>query len=167
MTRRAHRLFAARSACPSIAAASAIAIALVGSAATLAAGAARGKTYEGGVPTTGIDLEGHRVRTHAIGKIVLRVAASGRSVTVRFSSSAPVLYCVTPQRLHVQSTKPARISSSGNFTATVAQRFAAGPGAPAIVQVVKGRFSGGTVRGTIHTQAGECGGSGAFSATAR
>ena len=59
------------------------------------------------------------------------------------------------------------IASDGTFKAAVGERFAAGPGAPAIVQLVTGRFSGGAVRGTIHTRAGECGGVANFSATAR
>jgi hypothetical protein len=155
MTHTAHR-----------AAAIAFALALVGSAAALAAGPLSGRTYQGGAPSTGVS-EGHRKPTHASGNIILRVSGSGRSVTVRFSSSAPVLYCVTQQRVHVQSSHAASIASNGTFKAAVGERFSPGPGAPAIVQLVAGRFSGGSVRGTIHTRAGECGGVARFSATAR
>jgi hypothetical protein len=140
---------------------------LATAAAALAAGPSKGKTYEGGAPSWGVDSEGHRLRTHASGNVVLRVASSGRSVTVRFSSSVPVLYCNTEQSLHSQTTKPASISGDGKFTATIDERFRVGPGPSAIVQVVSGQFSGGTVHGTIHTHAGECGGVASFSATAR
>jgi hypothetical protein len=131
----------------------------------LAAGPLRGKTYEGGAPSMGVS-QGHRQRTHAAGNIVLRVSGSGRSVSVHFSSS-PVLYCITQQTLRVQTTKPASISAGGSFRAAVDERFSPGPGAPAIVQVVTGQFSGRSVRGQIRTQAGECSGVASFSATAR
>jgi hypothetical protein len=144
------------------------AFALAWSASALAGGPLRGKTYEGSVPSLGTESEGHRVPTHASGKIVLRVSANGRSVSVRFSSTAPVLYCSTQQRLHSQSTHAASISGSGRFKAKVAQRFHAGPGEAAITQVVTGTFSGRTVKGTIHTQtAPECSGVASFTATAR
>ena len=144
----------------------AIILALACVAVAFAAGPLKNRTYQGGAPSIGVDREGHRVRTHASGNIVLRVASNGRSVTVRFSSSSPVLYCVTQERIHVQSTKPASISKSGKFSATIDERFAAGPGAPSIVQVVTGQFKGGTVRGQIRTQAPMCGGVSSFSATA-
>jgi hypothetical protein len=86
-------------------------------------------------------------------------------VTVSFTSTAPVLYCSTQERIHVQTTRAATISG-GSFKATVNQRFAAGPGPPSIVQVISGRFSGATVRGTIHTKAAECSGVASFSAKA-
>jgi hypothetical protein len=156
MTNRPYRTFAIT-----------LALTLAGSAVALAAGPLTGKTYEGGAPSSGVNSEGHRVRTHATGSIILRVAGSGRSVTVRLSSSSPVLYCITQQQLHSQSTKPASISRGGTFRATISERFAVGPGPPAIVQVVTGQFSGRTVRGRIHTQAGECGGVTSFSATTR
>jgi len=154
MRNRAHRVFAIT-----------LAFALAGTAGALASGPVNGKTYEGSAPSSGISSEGHRLRTYAIGKVLLRVAANGRSVTVRFSSSSPLLYCRTQEQLHVQSTRAASISRSGTFKATVGERFAAGPGPPAIVQVVAGQFSGHTMRGTIHTQAAECGGVATFSAT--
>jgi hypothetical protein len=156
MTNRARHTFAVT-----------LTVTLAGSAVALAAGPLNGKTYEGGAPSSGVSSEGHHQRTHATGNIILRVAGSGRSVTVRFSSSAPILYCTTQQQLHKQSTKPASISSSGTFTAAIAQRFAAGPGPPAIVQLVKGQFFGHSVRGTIHTHAAECSGVASFTATAR
>jgi hypothetical protein len=143
----------------------AIVLALICVAGAFAAGPLKGKTYQGAAPSMGVNREGHRVRTHASGNIVLRVAGNGRSVTVRFSSSAPVLYCVSQERIHVQSTKPASISRGGKFTATIDERFAAGPGAPSIVQVVTGQFSGATVKGTIRTQAPPCSGLSSFSAS--
>jgi hypothetical protein len=145
----------------------ALALALAGSASALAAGAMRGKTYQGGAPSSGVNSEGHHVRTHAGGNIVLRVSHSGRSVTVSFSSSAPVIYCNTQQQVHVQSTHTASISGAGTFKAAIGERFRAGPGPPSIVQLITGHFSGGTVRGTIHTRAAECGGVSTFSASAR
>jgi hypothetical protein len=154
MTKRAHRTFAIT-----------LALTAAASASALAAGALKGKTYEGAAPSVGVS-QGHHVATHASGNIVLRVAANGRSVSVHFSG-APVLYCTTQQQLHVQTTKPATISRSGSFRASVGQRFAAGPGPPAIVQMVSGRFSGSSVRGSISTHAAECGGTTSFSATAR
>ena len=157
MTNRAHHTFAI-----------ALALTLVGSAGALAAGPLKGKTYEGGVPSSGIDKEGHRQRTHATGNIIIRVSASGRSVTVRFSSSAPILYCIGQQQVQRQSTKPASISGSGAFKEAVGERFKIGPGPPPIVQVVSARFSGRTVKGTIRTQAADyCSGVSSFSATAR
>jgi hypothetical protein len=144
-----------------------LALTLAGAAAALAAGPLNGKTYEGGAPSYGVSSEGHRQRTHAGGNVVLRVARSGRSVTVGFSSSAPVLYCNTQEQVHVQSTHPASISASGSFKAAVSERFRAGPGPPAIVQVVSGQFSGRAARGTIRTRAAECSGVASFSATAR
>jgi hypothetical protein len=126
-----------------------------------------GRAYEGSTPSSGVNVEGHRVPTHAGGNIVLRVSSSGRYVTVRFSSSIPLLYCRSQQRLRVQSTRPARISSNGSFKATVAERFLAGSGPPAIVQVITGHFSGGSVHGAIRTQQPECGGIAGYSATAR
>jgi hypothetical protein len=145
----------------------ALAVTLAGSAAALAAGPLGGKAYEGGAPSYGVNGEGHRLRTHAAGNIVLRVSGSGRSVTVRFSSSSAVLYCNTQERVHVQSTHAASISGSGTFRAAVGERFRAGPGPPPIVQLVTGQFNGRTVRGTIHTRAAECGGVATYSATAR
>jgi hypothetical protein len=139
----------------------------VASSASALGGPLKGKTYEGTTPTTGVTQEGHhRVLLRAGGKIILRVSRNGRSVTVRFSSSSPVLYCRTAQALQVQATKAAAISSSGSFRASISQRFKAGPGAPAIVQLITGRFSGHTLRGTIKTVAEPCSGSASFTATA-
>jgi hypothetical protein len=143
-----------------------LALTLAGAAAALA-GPLNGRTYEGATPSSGVSGEGHRVRTHASGNVVLRVAGSGRSVTVRFSGSAPVLYCKAQEPIRVQTTHPASISGSGSFRAAVSERFRPGPGPPAIVQVVSGHFSGGSVHGTINTRAAECSGVAGFSATAR
>jgi hypothetical protein len=144
-----------------------LALTLAISAAAFAA-ALRGKTYEGGVPSSGVSSRRHRVKTlHAGGNISLRVSSNGTSVTVRFSSPYPVLYCETGKALVSQSTKPARISGSGTFTAAIAQRFSYGPGPPSIVQVVSGRFSGRNVSGTIRTEAADCSGSASMYARAR
>lgn len=138
------------------------------SASALAAGALKGKTYTGSAPTTGSSSRGHhRLTLRAGGNIILQVAGNGKSVTVRFSSSSPVLYCNTTKTLQVQKTKPAPISGSGTFRASISQRFQTGPGPAPITQVVSGRFSGSKVSGTISTQAAECSGSASFSARAR
>jgi hypothetical protein len=135
--------------------------------ATALAGPLGGRTYEGRTRSSGVDSEGHSHRlSAAAGAITLRVSSNGRSVTVRFPSSHPLLYCNTTEQLHSQSTKAASISGGGTFKASINQRFSAGPGASAIVQVVSGRFSGGSVSGTVRTEAGECGGSTSFSARA-
>jgi len=145
-----------------------LSLTLAVSASALAAGALKGKTYVGSAPTSGIATNHHhRVQLHAGGNIVITVAGNGRSATVRFSSSYPLLYCNTNKTLHVQTTKPATISGSGTFRASISQRFSAGPGPAPIVQVVSGRFSGGRVSGTINTQAAQCSGSASFSARAR
>jgi hypothetical protein len=144
-----------------------LALALALPATALASRALGGRTYEGGAPGWGVNREGHRLRTHASGNVVLKVARSGGRVTVRFSSTKPVLYCNTQQPIRVQSGHSAPIKSDGTFKLAVGERFKAGPGPPAIVQVLTGRFTGATVRGTISTHAAECGGSTRFSARAR
>jgi hypothetical protein len=148
------------------AAATALALVLVGSTAALAA-PLNGKTYQGAVPSSGVRSEGHhRVKLHAGGNIVLRVASNGKTVSVRFTSTAAVLYCNTTKRLQVQSTKATKITSSGSFRASISQRFSPGPGLPPIVQVITGHFSGHTVNGKIITQAAQCSGVTGFSAHA-
>jgi len=131
------------------------------------AGPLKGRTYTGAAPTSGVNNQRHvTIPLHAGGNIILRVSRSGSTVTVSFSSARAVLYCNTTQTLQVQKTTAARISSSGSFTATIDQRYSPGPGLPAIVQVVSGRFSGASVSGTIKTVQAECGGVAHFSAHA-
>ncbi len=142
----------------------ALALTLTVTAAALASGPLKGKTYEGAVASKGTSERHHLIPLHAGGNIVLKVAGNGRSVTVRFTSSYAVLYCNTTKALKVQTTKPARISSSGSFKASINERFEPGPGLPPIVQVVSGHFSGKSVSGTINTQATPCGGVTSFSA---
>jgi len=131
------------------------------------AGPLKGRTYTGAVPSSGKSNRRHLILPlHAGGNIILKVSSSGRTVTVSFSSSHPVLYCNTEKVLRVQQTKAAKISGSGSFKASVSQRFNPGPGLPPIVQVVYGHFSGGKVSGTIETVQAECGGVSYFSARA-
>lgn len=145
-----------------------LALLLTGATVAFAAGPMRGKNYEGAVPSSGVRSEGHHlVKVRAGGNISLRVSGDGRSVTVRFTSSSPVLYCNTSKLLRVQSTRAARVSGSGTFRASISERFSVGPGLPPIVQVVSGRFSGRAVSGTIQTNAAECSGSTSFYARAR
>lgn len=133
----------------------------------LAAGALHGKTYKGSAASTGVSALGHRKPFAGNTAIALSVASNGKTVKVSFPSNYVILYCNTTEHLHSQSTKPAKISSSGSFTAKVGERFRAPtPGEPAVTQVVTGHFSGGTVRGTIHTEAAECGGVTSFTAKA-
>jgi hypothetical protein len=142
----------------------AVALTLAVSAVALA-GPLKGKTYTGAAPSAGTSSRRHRVLPlHAGGNIILRVSHNGSTVTVSFSSGHPVLYCNTPKLLRVQSTSPARISSSGTFRASIAQRFQTGPGLAPITQVISGRFRGGYVSGTIQTVQAECGGIAHFSA---
>src|SRR5947209_2174963 len=111
-----------------------LALILVG-ASTALGGAIGGKKYVGGIPETGYKYEGHhRGKTHAYGGLVsLRVARNGRSVLVRFTSAWPVLYCYPEKLIQVQGGRTARISRSGSFTASVEERFKAGPGLPPII----------------------------------
>lgn len=146
----------------------AVVLMLTSAAAAFAAGPLKGKTYVGSAPTEGIaNYHHHPARLFSGGNLVFRVAHDGRSVTVSFSSSTPLMYCRTSEVLKAQTTKPARISGSGSFTAVIDQRFlATGGGEPAIVQTITGRFSGSKVSGKISTSVGECGGVARFSAKA-
>lgn len=135
------------------------------SAVALAAGPQKGKTYKGTTPKYGVSSEGgHKIKLET-GAITLKVSSNGKTVTVHFASSLPILYCQTTETLHEQTSAPAKISGSGSFKAIVDERFKAGIGAPSIVQTVTGKFSGGTVKGTIRTEPAECGGSAGFSAS--
>jgi hypothetical protein len=142
----------------------ALALALSGSA--QAAGPLRGRTYQGTLPSSGVDSEGHHKEVQPAGKIILRVAGNGRSVSIRFTGPFPILYCVSQVPMKAQVTHAATISASGRFHATVGERFSSGPGEPSVFQLVSGQFSGRKVRGTIRTQPSECGGTMSFSATA-
>jgi hypothetical protein len=146
----------------------ALTLALLVSASALA-GAIGGKTYLGGIPETGYKFEGHHQgKTHAYGGLIsLRVAQSGKSVLVRFTSGWPVLYCYPEKLIQVQSGRAARISRSGSFTAYVEERFRPGPGLPPIVEVITGRFRGRAVTGKIETRAPPCGGWTTYYATAQ
>jgi len=143
----------------------ALAITLAGSATALAGGPLRGRTYQGASPSSGTDVEGHHKQLQPAGNIILRVSGNGRSVSIRFTGPYPILYCISEQQMHNQSTTPTTISGNGTFRATVHERYTPGAGESSIAQVITGRFSGRTVRGTIHTQAAECGGATSFSAT--
>jgi hypothetical protein len=142
-----------------------LALTAAGPAVALAAGPLHGHTYSTAVPSSGRRAENRRIiPLHAGGVMTLQVSRSGSTVTVHFSSSSPLLYCNTTKRLRVQSTRGARISSSGSFTASISERFNPSPGLPPIVQVITGRFSGHSVSGKIQTKAGECSGTTYFSA---
>jgi len=144
-----------------------LALTLAISAAALAA-PLKGKTYKGTTPTTGRDSEHHKVKivSHAVS---LKVSSNGKKVSVHLSFGRPLLYCQTQSEVHYQETTPAKISGSGGFRATIAERFTKSVGGAPITQVISGRFSGHTVKGTIRTTAeGEkfCEGTTTFSAHA-
>jgi hypothetical protein len=143
-----------------------IGLAVVGTGSALA-GPVNGATYVGSLPAYGTATYHHlHLRLHSHGAaIVLSVARNGRTVTVRFSTSYPVMYCINNEFLKVQSTKPAKISSSGSFTAVITGKFIVQGGAPAVTQTITGQFSGRTVSGTIDTSAGGCGGVSHYSAS--
>ena len=134
-------------------------------AVAFAAGPLHGKTYKTTTPGTGTNSRNESARIPSV-PMTLKVSGNGKTVTVHFGSSTPILYCTDKQQLQVQSTKPAKISHNGSFTAKIDERFSPGIGEPAIVQVVTGKFSGATVHGTIRTEAPPCGGTAAFSAKA-
>jgi hypothetical protein len=144
----------------------AVAVALVGTASALA-GPLNGATYVGSLPTSGTaDYKHLHLKTHPDGgEIILTVSHNGRTVTAKFSNDHPFMFCRSEQLLKEQSTKPAKISSSGSFNATIGQKYLVQPGEPAITQEITGRFSGRRVSGTITTLAGECGGVSSFSAS--
>jgi hypothetical protein len=142
------------------------ALATVALAAAALAGPLSGKTYRGHTGSSGTNREGYHL-TLSPSTISLSVGSNGKAVYVRFSASSPILYCETSEHLHTQSTKWAPISHSGSFRATIAERLSTGTsGAAPITQVISGKFSGHTVKGTVQTQAAECSGTTSFSATA-
>jgi hypothetical protein len=147
----------------------ALALALV-AASNASGGAVGGRTYVGGIPETGTKFEGHHGvgRTHAYGGLLsLHVSRSAQTVTVKFTTSWPVIYCYNTKQLRVQKTRAARISRAGLFNAAVEERFTPGPGLPPIVQVVSGRFRGRVVTGKVETRAPPCSGATTFYATAQ
>ena len=151
-----------------LATALALALALALSAAALAAAPLHGKSYQGKTSAAGVDGEGHKLPHLTARALTLKVSSNGKTVTVHFSSSVPPLYdCRSSKTVRGQSTKPAKIASDGTFSATVDERFTPGPGLASIVEIVTGRFSGGSVSGKVRTvQPPECTGSATFSAKA-
>jgi hypothetical protein len=144
-----------------IVACAALAIPAIGAA----SGALKGRTYTGTTSSEGKETEGNPRTVASVG-ISLRVSHDGKSVTVRFLSSRPIIYCGSKLTIYSQVTKAVRISSSGTFRVRVGEKFSAGTGETALSQVVSGRFSGHSVKGTIRTEPPECGGTTAFSAHA-
>ncbi len=140
-------------------------LALVLAAGALAAGPLHGKTYKTTTPSTGYNERNQKAGITPV-PMTLKVSGNGKTVTVHFGSTTPLLYCGTKKLLEVQSTQPAKISHSGSFTAKVAERFSPGVGEPPILQVVTGSFSGHSVHGTIRTEAPPCGGYANYSAKA-
>jgi hypothetical protein len=127
-----------------------LAVVLSFASVTLAAGPVKGGVYKGTTLHNGL-------------LIIVKVSKSGKSVTVRLPD--PPSYCGVGIGLRHQTTKAATISKRGSFQATIADEFSTEPTAP-VTQFVSGKFSGRTVRGTVHTAAGTCSGSSSFSAKA-
>src|SRR5579872_7328556 len=93
-----------------------MALALSFAAASALAGPLRGVSYVGNLPTSGVANYHHlhmRIHTYG-GQLVLKVAGNGRTVTARFTTSHPFMFCNVSELLRSQSTHPASISSSGS-----------------------------------------------------
>jgi len=148
----------------------ALVLVLVLASSALGAAALAGKTYSANSPSWGIKTTRGVRYALPVGLMTFKVSSSGKTVTVHFASNRALIYCGTKETVHSQVTSPAKISSSGSFKATVYEKFKVGKGPAAstasITQLIDGRFSGHTVRGTIHTEAPPCSGYTNFSATA-
>lgn len=141
-------------------------LALVLAAGALAAGPLHGKTYKTTTPSSGYNSRNQKAGISPV-PMTLKVSGNGQTVTVHFGSATPLLYCGTNRLLQVQTTKAAKISHNGSFTAKIEEGFnKATPGERAILQVVTGTFSGHSVHGTIRTEAPPCGGYTNYSARA-
>jgi hypothetical protein len=111
---------------------------LATAAVALAAGPKKGATY------TGATVRGKE-------PITLKVSSSGRAVTA--SVVFPPLYCEGGGGGTRQITKPAAISKSGGFSATIAYEFI--PAHKVVTKLyVSGRFSGKTVKGSARSEFG-------------
>ena len=145
------------------------AMGIAGVAVAVAAGPLKGKTYKGSAASTGVSSTGRHKPFYGSTAIKLTVSGNGKKVSVSFPSTYVIQYCRTNETLYKQETKPAPISANGSFVATVGERFFKAPGEAQYHQIVRGRFSGKTVSGTIHTAVGatpECSGTTTFSAKA-
>jgi hypothetical protein len=136
----------------------------------LAAGPLKGKTYSGRTPASGVGSEG----SFSFGvrlPVVLKVSANGKSVTASFpgiseaGTHRAVIYCNVGVALVHQVTKPATISKTGSFQATILDKLSEEPSVP-LKQLVTGRFNGHTVKGTVRTATSAgCSGSTTYTAT--
>ncbi len=134
------------------------------------AGPLKGKTYSGKTPASGVGSEG----SYAFGArlpVVLKVSANGKSVTASFpgipeaGTHRAVIYCNVGLALIRQITKPASISKTGSFQATILDKLSEEPSVP-LKQIVTGKFNGHTVKGTVHTvTSAGCSGSTTYTAT--
>jgi hypothetical protein len=135
---------------------------LATAAVALAAGPKKGATY------TGATVQNKE-------PITLKVSSSGR--TVRASVVSAPLYCEGGGGGERQITKPATISKSGRFSATIAYEFI--PTHKVVTKLyISGRFSGKTVKGSARSEFGllnaaalrnlkQCDGSTSFTARTR
>jgi opacity protein-like surface antigen len=131
-----------------------LALALLLAAAALAAGALKGKTYRGSLARNSE-------------AITLKVAKNGKTVAVSVAS-AP-LYCQGGGGPTKQLTKPAAISKSGSFSATIGYEFTLNHTTNSHL-IIKGRFAGSKVSGSARSEfklAPSCDGSTSFSAKAK
>jgi hypothetical protein len=123
-------------------------------AVALAAGPVKGASYSGAL-------------VHGKQQITLKVSKDGKSVTVRVAF--PPLYCEGGGAGTKQLTKPAPISKSGSFSATIVYEFTPTHSRPSRL-VIKGKFSGRKVSGSARSEflkASSCDGSTSFSAKSK
>jgi hypothetical protein len=149
---RLRRFEVVRALAPGIAAGLSLALVLGGIA--LAAGPMKGKTYGGSLVRGNVP-------------ITLKVAKNGKAVTV--SVERPPLYCEGGGVGGRQITKPATISKSGSFSATIVYEFTPNHTTNSKL-LVKGKFSGSKVSGSARSEfklAASCDGSTSFSAKAK
>jgi hypothetical protein len=144
------------------------ALSLVSTAGAGSGGALAGKTYRG--QTSKDYSTGSGSFTEGVPRpLQLKVAKTknGETVTVTFTGHPvqPLFYCPVGVSLARQATQPASISGDGSFKATVHEHFTSEPDVPP-TDIVSGKFSGRSVKGTITTKAGTCGGTTRFAATA-
>jgi hypothetical protein len=121
--------------------------AALGSLCLLIVPAAVAATKPPAKPVKGARYEGATVRGKAA--MTLKVAKNGKTVQV----SLPILptYCATPGHVQVQHTSPAKISSSGAFSATISYEglFTSGTTGKAYL---KAKFNGRRATGSVRSE---------------
>jgi hypothetical protein len=131
-------------------------------AAAVLAVTASGTVAEAAAPVKGARYAG--LTAHGKGLMTLKVARSGRSVSVSIPA-APV-FCARPAIVQIQKSTPARITRKGTFKGSISYEglFTSGLTVKVYYQ---GRFNGKRVTGTVRSeflQVTGCNGSTSFSA---